>query len=114
MNDAVAEGRPWAVASGLKKAYQIGDRRLEVLRGVSLQVARGEFVALRGASGAGKSTLLHLLGGLDHPDSGRIEFEGTELSGRSLSSLAEFRNRHVGIIFQAYHLMADLTALENV
>ncbi len=114
MNDAVAEGRPLVVASGLKKAYQIGDRRLEVLRGVSLQVARGEFVALRGASGAGKSTLLHLLGGLDHPDSGRIEFEGTELSGRSLSSLAEFRNRHVGIIFQAYHLMADLTALENV
>ena len=114
MNDAVAEGRPLVVASGLKKAYQIGDRRLEVLRGVSLQVARGEVVALRGASGAGKSTLLHLLGGLDHPDSGRIEFEGTELSGRSLSSLAEFRNRHVGIIFQAYHLMADLTALENV
>ncbi len=114
MNDATPDGRPLVVASGLKKAYQIGDRRLEVLRGVSLQVARGEFVALRGASGAGKSTLLHLLGGLDQPDSGRIEFEGTELSGRSLSSLAEFRNRHVGIIFQAYHLLADLTALENV
>ncbi len=114
MNDAVAEGRPLVVASGLKKAYQIGDRRLEVLRGVSLEVQRGEFVALRGASGAGKSTLLHLLGGLDQPDSGRIDFEGTELSGRSLSSLAEFRNRHVGIIFQAYHLLADLTALENV
>ncbi len=114
MNDATPDGQPLVVASGLKKAYQIGDRRLEVLRGVSLQVARGEFVALRGASGAGKSTLLHLLGGLDQPDSGRIEFEGTELSGRSLSSLAEFRNRHVGIIFQAYHLLADLTALENV
>ena len=114
MSDAAPEGQPLVVASGLKKAYQIGDRRLEVLRGVSLQVSRGEFVALRGASGAGKSTLLHLLGGLDQPDSGRIDFEGTELSGRSLSSLAEFRNRHVGIIFQAYHLLADLTALENV
>ena len=114
MNDTAGNGTPLVVARDLKKAYQIGDRRLEVLRVVSLSVARGEFVALRGASGAGKSTLLHLLGGLDHADSGQIEFEGTTLSGRSLSSLAEFRNRHVGIIFQAYHLLADLTALENV
>lgn len=114
MNEATGERKPLVGASELKKAYQIGDRRLEVLRGVGLQVARGEFVALRGASGAGKSTLLHLLGGLDQPDSGRIEFDGRELSGLSLSRLAEFRNRHVGIIFQAYHLLADLTALENV
>ena len=114
MNDIGGNGQPLVVARDLKKAYQIGDRRLEVLRGVSLAVARGEFVALRGASGAGKSTLLHLLGGLDHADSGQIEFEGTTLSGRSLSSLAEFRNQHVGIIFQAYHLLADPTALENV
>ncbi len=105
---------PLVVASGLTKAYQIGDRRLEVLRGVDLRVDRGEFVALRGASGAGKSTLLHLLGGLDVPDAGCIEFDGTLLTGRSLSSLAQFRNRHVGIIFQAYHLLSDLSALENV
>jgi predicted ABC-type transport system involved in lysophospholipase L1 biosynthesis ATPase subunit len=101
-------------ATGLTKAYRIGDRRLEVLRGVDLRVARGEFLALRGASGAGKSTLLHLLGGLDVPDAGRIVFRGETLTGRGLSALARFRNRRVGFIFQAYHLMTDLTALENV
>lgn len=114
MTESNSSSASLVVASGLTKAYQIGDRRLEVLRGVDLNVARGEFVALRGASGAGKSTLLHLLGGLDVPDAGRIEFDGTMLTGRSLSSLAQFRNRHVGIIFQAYHLLSDLSALENV
>lgn len=101
-------------ARGLRKTYRMGDRSLEVLRGVDLTVQRGEFVALRGASGAGKSTLLHLLGGLDVPDAGTIHFEGEKLSGRGLSALAGFRNRRVGIIFQAYHLLSDLTALENV
>lgn len=105
---------PLVVAAGLRKAYQLGDRRVEVLRGVDISVRTGEFVALRGASGAGKSTLLHLLGGLDLPDSGSIRFAGHELQGKNLSLLAEFRNRHVGIIFQAYHLLADLTAMENV
>lgn len=114
MTESIASSRPLVIASGLTKSYQIGDRCLQVLRGVDLNVARGEFVALQGASGAGKSTLLHLLGGLDVPDAGQIEFDGTMLTGRSLSSLAQFRNRHVGIIFQAYHLLSDLSALENV
>ena len=101
-------------ATGLSKAYRMGDRRVEVLRGVDLRVGTGEFLALRGASGAGKSTLLHLLGGLDVPDAGRIVFEGEVMTGRGLSALARFRNEHVGFIFQAYHLMTDLTAIENV
>ena len=105
---------PLLIASGLSKSYQVGNRRLDVLREVNLSVNRGEFAALRGSSGAGKSTLLHLLGGLDTPDAGTIRFDGQLLSNRGLSELAAFRNRHVGFIFQAYHLMPDLTALENV
>ena len=99
-------------AEGVHKAYRMGTRRLEVLRGVSLKVARGEFVALRGASGAGKSTLLHLLGGLDTPDQGRVCFRGSDLAGGL--DLNTFRNRRVGFIFQAYHLLPELDALENV
>jgi ABC-type lipoprotein export system ATPase subunit len=101
-------------ARDLHKCYSLGRRTLEVLRGVSVDVARGEFLALRGASGAGKSTLLHLLGGLDTPNRGTISFEGTKLASLSAHSLARWRNRKVGFIFQAYHLLPELDALENV
>jgi ABC-type lipoprotein export system ATPase subunit len=101
-------------ARGLKKNYTLGKRSLEVLRGVDLDVARGEFLALRGASGAGKSTLLHLIGGLDLPNAGEIFFDGQNLVAFSERRLTEFRNRRVGFIFQAYHLLPELTALENV
>src|SRR5262245_5414596 len=101
-------------AAGLFKAYQIGKRRLEVLRGVTLSVARGEFVALCGASGSGKSTLLHLLGGLDAPDAGTVSFAGEDLSTASMANLSRLRNRKVGFVFQAYHLLPELDALENV
>jgi ABC-type lipoprotein export system ATPase subunit len=101
-------------ARGLTKNYTLGKRSLEVLRGVDLNVARGEFLALRGASGAGKSTLLHLIGGLDLPDAGEIFFDGQNLVAFSERRLTEFRNRRVGFIFQAYHLLPELTALENV
>jgi ABC-type lipoprotein export system ATPase subunit len=77
-------------------------------------VARGEFLALRGASGAGKSTLLHLIGGLDSPNAGEIHFDGQNLAEFSESQLTHFRNRRVGFVFQAYHLLPELTALENV
>jgi ABC-type lipoprotein export system ATPase subunit len=87
---------------------------LEVLAGIDLAVARGEFIALRGASGAGKSTLLHLLGGLDLPNSGEILFDGKNLAALSPGALAQWRNRSVGFVFQAYHLLPELTALENV
>jgi predicted ABC-type transport system involved in lysophospholipase L1 biosynthesis ATPase subunit len=101
-------------ASGLRKTYLLGRRSLEVLRGVDLTVSRGEFLALRGASGAGKSTLLHLLGGLDTPNAGDIVFQGRNLAKLTNGAMAEFRNRSVGFIFQSYHLLPELDALENV
>ena len=105
---------PLLSARGLSKSYAMGRRTLEVLRSVDLDVARGEFLALRGASGAGKSTLLHLMGGLDSPNAGEIHFAGQNLASFSESELTHFRNRRVGFVFQAYHLLPELTALENV
>src|SRR5271167_1929580 len=105
---------PLVTARGLHKSYPVGKRTLEVLRGIDMSVERGEFLALRGASGAGKSTLLHLLGGLDLPNEGEISFDGTILRALSAGALAHFRNRRVGFIFQAYHLLPELSALENV
>ena len=101
-------------ARALTKTYAMGKRTLEVLRGVNLEVARGEFLALRGASGAGKSTLLHLIGGLDSPNAGEIHFAGQNLVKFSERELTHFRNRCVGFVFQAYHLLPELDALENV
>jgi ABC-type lipoprotein export system ATPase subunit len=105
---------PLIIARDLGRTYRIGKRSLNVLRGVNLEVARGDFLALRGASGAGKSTLLHLLGGLDVPDAGEISFAGKNLATLSTAKLAAFRNFKVGFVFQAYHLLPELTALENV
>lgn len=105
----------WLVrATGLTKAYTLGRRQLEVLRGVDLHVLRGEFVALRGASGAGKSTLLHLVGALDRADAGDLEVAGQTLTKAGSARLTDFRNRQVGFIFQAYHLLPELDAVENV
>ena len=101
-------------ARGLKKTYVMGQRSLEVLRGVDVAIARGDFVALRGASGTGKSTLLHLIGGLDTPNAGEIIFAGQDIASFSDRQLTDFRNRRVGFVFQAYHLLPELTALENV
>ncbi|MGB7769577.1 MAG: ABC transporter ATP-binding protein [Verrucomicrobiia bacterium] len=105
---------PLLSARAIAKSYTMGRRILEVLRGVSLDVPRGEFLALRGASGAGKSTLLHLIGGLDSPNAGEIHFAGQNIAAFSERELTDFRNRRVGFIFQAYHLLPELDALENV
>jgi lipoprotein-releasing system ATP-binding protein len=101
-------------AKGLHKTYFLGKRTLEVLRGVDLEMQRGEFLALRGASGAGKSTLLHLLGGLDAPSQGEILLAGRNLASLGRGELARLRNKEVGFIFQAYYLLPELDALENV
>jgi ABC-type lipoprotein export system ATPase subunit len=101
-------------AASIHKTYYLGKRSLEVLRGVDLSIVRGDFLALRGASGAGKSTLLHLLGGLDSPSQGSIWLGGRNLATLSRGDLAELRNRQVGFIFQAYYLLPELDALENV
>jgi len=105
---------PFLAARNAGKTYMLGKRELVVLRGVSLEINRGDFLALRGASGAGKSTLLHLLGGLDFPDPGEILSDGKALNLMSRGDLAEWRNREVGFIFQAYYLLPELDALENV
>jgi ABC-type lipoprotein export system ATPase subunit len=105
---------PFLSAKNAGKTYMLGKRALEVLRGINLDVNRGDFLALRGASGAGKSTLLHLLGGLDFPDPGEIFSRGRSLRGLSRNDLAAWRNREVGFIFQAYYLLPELDALENV
>ncbi|HXH24845.1 MAG TPA: ABC transporter ATP-binding protein [Vicinamibacterales bacterium] len=104
----------FVVARGLNKSYHVGSSRIHVLRDLELDVARGEMVAVVGASGVGKSTLLHLLGGLDRPDSGAIEVAGTDLHALGDDALVEFRNRHVGFVFQFHHLLPEFDALENV
>ncbi|MBI5773938.1 MAG: ABC transporter ATP-binding protein [Verrucomicrobia bacterium] len=116
MSDAPTGNSPSVLldARGAHKTYTLGKRALEVLRGVNLTVQRGEFLALRGASGAGKSTLLHLLGGLDSPTRGEIWCGGKNLADFSNGALAAFRNAQVGFVFQAYHLLPELDALENV
>src|SRR6266705_2847000 len=105
---------PLVNARNVGKTYWIGKRSLEVLRNVDLQVWRGEFLVVRGASGAGKSTLLHCLGGLDTPTAGEIWFAGKNLAALSGMELSRFRNRKIGFVFQAYHLLPELRARENV
>src|SRR2546426_5751152 len=105
---------PLVNARTVGKTYWIGKRSLEVLRNVDLQVSRSEFLVVRGASGAGKSTLLHCLGGLDTPTAGEIWFDGKNLAAYSGLELSRFRNRKIGFVFQAYHLLPELDALENV
>jgi lipoprotein-releasing system ATP-binding protein len=105
---------PFVTVSGLNKFYAVGSQRIHVLRDLDLSVERGEMVAVVGASGVGKSTLLHLLGGLDHPDSGRIDVDGNGLTSMSDAERVEFRNRNVGFVFQFHHLLPEFDAAENV
>jgi len=99
---------------GVAKAYRRGKQRVDVLRGIDLDVARGEFLALMGPSGSGKTTLLNLIGGLDRPDRGEITVAGERLDTLNPSKLTKWRARHVGFIFQFYNLLPVLTAERNV
>ncbi len=101
-------------AKGLHKSYKMGRSVVRVLRGVSLSAKRGEFLAVMGASGSGKSTLLHLLGALDLPNRGTVEYENRDLFGLPRSARRAYCNRDVGFVFQFYHLLPELNALENV
>lgn len=98
----------------LHKVYHRGGERIDVLQGVDLEMAKGEFVALMGPSGSGKTTLLNLLGGLDRPTSGSIDVDGQRIDQLSSSALAAWRARHVGFVFQLYNLLPVLTAQRNV
>jgi putative ABC transport system ATP-binding protein/lipoprotein-releasing system ATP-binding protein len=105
---------PQLVARDLRRSFTIGSRRIDVLRGISLNIAHGEAVFLCGASGAGKTTLLYTLAGLERPESGEVEFEGQRLYRGSQAAQAKLRNQKMGFVFQGYFLLPELTALENV
>ena len=97
----------------IHKVYQLGETQVHALRGVSLEIRRGEFVAIMGASGSGKSTFMNILGCLDKPSSGRYLLEGTDVSSLEKKQLAGVRNRKIGFVFQGFNLLARTTALEN-
>lgn len=98
----------------INKTYRVAERQITVLDNISLVIESGEFVVIEGKSGSGKSTLLSLLSGLDKPDSGRIILDHTDITELSEDRLAPFRNRTIGYVFQSFHLVPSLTALENV
>lgn len=102
------------VARGLHKSFRKGNLIIPVLRGVDFAVRRGQFTAVVGQSGSGKSTLLHLLATLDAPDRGEVHFEGTRIDNLPPIKRDRIRNRNLGMIFQFYHLLPELTTLENV
>lgn len=100
-------------AKDIHKTYRMGMAEVRVLKGADIAIKKGEFVAITGASGSGKSTLLHILGALDNPDKGIVLFEGRQLSDMSGGELNRYRNKTVGFVFQFYHLLDELSVLEN-
>ncbi|HEX4653751.1 MAG TPA: ABC transporter ATP-binding protein [Candidatus Udaeobacter sp.] len=105
---------PQLVARDIRQSFRMGSRRIEVLRGINMQIEHNEAVFLSGASGAGKTTLLYTLAGLERPESGTVEFEGRQLYRGGSSSEARLRNEKMGFVFQGYFLLPELTAFENV
>ena len=101
-------------AGGITKSFTIGKHRVEVLKGVDLQVSRGEWVALLGASGSGKTTLLDIIGTISRPDAGSLSLDGRDLIRISPRELVGFRRQNIGFVFQAYHMLPELNICENV
>ena len=101
-------------AEGIKKSFITDAGRLEVLRGIDIEVSEGEMIAILGASGVGKSTFLHILGTIDRPTEGSLYYQGEDVLALEERALAEFRNRKIGFVFQFHHLLPEFSALENV
>jgi lipoprotein-releasing system ATP-binding protein len=101
-------------ATGVKKHFAIGERQLEILRGVDVAVGPGDSLAILGVSGAGKSTLLHVLGGLEHPSEGSVSYDGRDVYALPPNELARMRNQALGFVFQFHHLLPEFDAEENV
>src|SRR5436853_1294648 len=107
------DSAPFLRASGLVRSFQMGDQNLVVLKHVDLSVRPGEFVAIEGRSGSGKSTLLHLLGALDTPDAGSVEYDGVNFATLGGADRSHLRNAQFGFVFQFYHLLPELSVIEN-
>jgi putative ABC transport system ATP-binding protein len=112
--ETARNGGPVIKVDNLHKIYEMGDTKVHALRGISLEIRRGEFVAIMGASGSGKSTFMNLLGCLDSPSEGTYLLDNTNVALLSRIELASIRNRHVGFVFQGFNLLNRTTALENV
>ncbi len=102
------------VAKNLTKVYVMGETTVEALKGIDFEIGKGEFAAITGTSGSGKSTLMHMLGCLDTPTKGQYFIEGTNVADATRDELAQIRNKKIGFVFQKFHLLPDLTALDNV
>ncbi|PCI74096.1 macrolide ABC transporter ATP-binding protein [Candidatus Dependentiae bacterium] len=114
MNNLLTKESIRLYTDNLKKTYIMGENRIEALKGISFEVKNGEFIAITGTSGSGKSTLMHLLGCLDVPTSGDYFIDGENVATMNRNELATIRNRKIGFIFQKFHLLADLNAIDNV
>jgi lipoprotein-releasing system ATP-binding protein len=113
-NPAATNTSPLLQVDDLRKSFQFEGETIPVLRGVNLTIQRGDMCSIVGQSGVGKSTLMHILGALDRPSSGKVQFLGDDIFTRPDTELAAFRNRSIGFVFQFHHLLPELTAAENV
>ncbi len=114
LNQTVASGKPVIRLENVHKTYDLGEIQVQALRGISLEVRQGEFVAVMGPSGSGKSTVMNILGCLDRPTRGHYYLDGVDVSGMSKTELARIRNRKLGFVFQQFNLLSRTSALENV
>src|SRR3981189_3846595 len=114
LNQTVATGKPVIRLENVHKTYDLGEIQVQALRGISLEVRQGEFVAVMGPSGSGKSTVMNILGCLDRPTRGHYYLDGVGVSGMSKTELARIRNRKLGFVFQQFNLLSRTSALENV